>query len=152
MAIRALNEGCADGRLSAATLERRIEHALIAESADELRQLTLDVQRLPRFRTWMTAWAKPRSSEPSGSGEACLWLNGIGQRPFLVGRSPDADLMLVDPAISRRHAQIVRTEEGFLLADLRSVNGTWLGGRRVGQIEIAVGDVVELGNVPLRLV
>jgi pSer/pThr/pTyr-binding forkhead associated (FHA) protein len=53
--------------------------------------------------------------------------------------------------VARLHAQIVRTPEGFVLTDLGSTNGTWLAGRRVGQVEVAAGDVVRLGEQPLRL-
>jgi hypothetical protein len=43
------------------------------------------------------------------------------------------------------------TADGFVLTDLGSTNGTWLAGRRVGQVEVAAGDVVRLGDLPLRL-
>jgi pSer/pThr/pTyr-binding forkhead associated (FHA) protein len=45
----------------------------------------------------------------------------------------------------------VRTAEGFVLSDLGSTNGTWIAGRRVGQLEVTPGDIVCLGELPLRL-
>ena len=147
--IRVLHDGCADGRLSTSTLEQRVERALAAKSVGELRQLTVDVKRVPRLKAWLSHAAVPlrRSAAPRA---ACLWLEGIGSRPFVVGRSREADLILSDDTVSRRHAQIVRTTDGFMLADLGSTNGTWLGDRRVGQVEVAVGDSIVVGDVPLR--
>jgi hypothetical protein len=148
--IRALHDGCADGRLSTSTLEQRVEQALAARSVDELRQLTLDVKRVPRVRAWLSQTLSGRSDAAAPEG-ACLWLDGIGKRPFVFGRSRASDLVLSGDTVSRRHAQIVRTDHGFVLRDLGSLNGTWLAGRRVGQVEVAPGDVIELGDVPVRL-
>jgi hypothetical protein len=148
--IRLLHDGCADGRLSASTLEERVERALAAKSVDELRQLTVDVERVSRLKAWLSQMVvlRRRSAAPPA---ACLWLSGIGTRPFVLGRSRQADLVVFDDTVSRRHAHIVRTADGFMLADLGSTNGTWLSGRRVGQVEVAAGDEIVLGDVPLRL-
>ena len=144
--LSVLREGCAEGRLSDSTLEHRIERALAARTVAELRQLTVDIERVSHVKTWLTR--RPARPTPE---QARLWLDGIGTRPFLLGRSREADLVLRDESVSRRHAQIVRTSDGFMLADLGSTNGTWLGGRRVGEVEVAPGDVIELGDHPLRL-
>lgn len=148
--IRVLHDGCAEGRLSASTLESRVERALGAKTVDELRQLTDDVERVSRLKVWLSQVLTVARRSPAPRA-ACLWLEGIGPRPLVVGRSREADLVVSDETVSRRHAQIVRTTDGFMLADLGSTNGTWLDGRRVGQVEVAAGDVVVLGNVPLRL-
>jgi hypothetical protein len=150
--IRVLNDGCADGRLSTATHEERIERALAAKTVDELRQLTMDVPRVLGPKAWLSKTLVPAIRRRVATAQApCLWLDGIGFQPFVVGRSPRADLVMTDETVSRRHAHIVRTPDGFMLADLGSTNGTWLGGRRVGQVEIAAGDVVLLGDAALRL-
>ena len=149
--IRVLREGCADGRLSAWTLEHRLERALATRSVDELRGLTVDIERISRLRAWLSrpADARPYDAAPE---DACLWLDRIGPRPFLIGRSPTADLVIRDQSVSRRHAHIARTPEGFMLADLGSTNGTWLGSRRISQVEVAAGDRIALGAAPLLLI
>jgi FHA domain/Domain of unknown function (DUF1707) len=144
--IRHLHDGRADGRLSTETFEARIERALTARSGDELRELTADVSRVSRLRAWLAGALR---SQPEAV--ACLWLSAVRERPFVVGRSRQADFVVGEDTVSRRHAQIVRTPEGFLLSDLGSTNGTWLAGRRVGQVEVAAGDVIWLGDLPLRL-
>jgi pSer/pThr/pTyr-binding forkhead associated (FHA) protein len=46
----------------------------------------------------------------------------------LVGRSEEADILLADQSISRRHARIYNTEEGLMVEDLGSSNGTYVQG------------------------
>jgi len=151
--LQALAEGCADGRLSTQTHEERVVRALAARDAGELRQLTLDVERPSWMRRVVMAVSDvlavggpPRSSVPT------LWLEGLGSRPLLIGRGGECDVIMRDASVSRRHAQIVRVDDGFQVADLGSLNGTWIGGRRVGQVEVAAGDVITLGGAHLRLV
>ena len=144
--LRHLHDGRVDGRLSTETFEARIERALTAKSGAELRGLTADVSRVSRLRAWLAGALR---SQPEA--EACLWLQAVRERPFVVGRSRQADFVVGEDTVSRLHAQIVRTPQGFVLTDLGSTNGTWLAGRRVGQVEVAAGDVVRLGDLPVRL-
>ena len=148
--LRVLHDGCADGRISVTTLEQRVERALAARSIDELRRLTIDVKPVSRLRAWL-AQVMTLHAHSAAAGAACLWLEDVGARPFVVGRSRKADFVISDECVSRRHAHIVRTADGFVLVDLGSTNGTWLGGRRVGEVAVAAGDVIELGKVELRL-
>src|SRR5690242_8417537 len=115
--LRHLHDGRVDGRLSTETFEARIELALTAKSGDELRELTADVSRVSRLRAWLVGALR---SEPDA--EACLWLHGVRERPFVVGRSRQADFVVGEDTVSRLHAQIVRTPEGFVLTDLGSTN------------------------------
>ncbi len=50
-----------------------------------------------------------------------------------LGRDADtADIVLDDPEVSRLHARLVKTEEGYRLEDLGSTNGTFVDGRNIG--------------------
>jgi predicted component of type VI protein secretion system len=58
-----------------------------------------------------------------------------------IGRSPDCDVPLADSEVSRVHARISWGGDGQLfIQDLGSRNGTYLGGRRLGQEPVAIGD------------
>ena len=47
-------------------------------------------------------------------------------RSYVIGRSPYADIVLADPTVDRRHAEVVTTEDGRLyLTDCVSEGGTW---------------------------
>jgi len=49
----------------------------------------------------------------------------------LLGRSEECDIVFSSRAVSRRHAQIVQTDAGFVLRDLGSKNGTFVNGQEV---------------------
>jgi pSer/pThr/pTyr-binding forkhead associated (FHA) protein len=72
-------------------------------------------------------------------------------RPGLIsiGRSPDNDVVLQEPLVSRRHARIECAEGRCAIEDLGSANGLFVNGRRVKQATLAPGDRLRLGNVEL---
>lgn len=73
-------------------------------------------------------------------------------RSLVVGRTPDNDLSIDHPLISRRHARIERTGSHWIVTDLGSTNGTYINGRRVTEPSpLTVGDVVDLGGSRLVL-
>src|SRR5690606_30702005 len=59
------------------------------------------------------------------------------RRPLVVGSAGDADVQLVDPAVSRAHLRISPSPRGVLVEDLGSRNGTYVGGVRVTRAEIS---------------
>lgn len=64
----------------------------------------------------------------------------------IIGRARDADLFVDDPGVSRLHAAIERqVGGGYLLRDLDSTNGTFVGGVAVHAIELVSGDRIQLG-------
>jgi len=69
----------------------------------------------------------------------------------IVGRAPTADLPVVDPTVSRRHAQILSDENGLTVHDLGSSNGTFVNGNKVDTAPIVPGDVIAFGKVNFRL-
>jgi pSer/pThr/pTyr-binding forkhead associated (FHA) protein len=67
------------------------------------------------------------------------------------GRGLQADLILEDPTVSRRHAIIVLTDDGARLLDDNSLNGTWCNGERVVDgVALRDGDVIGVGAATLR--
>ena len=66
-----------------------------------------------------------------------------------AGRHPDSDIFLDDITVSRRHAEIRRTAEGYLVRDVGSLNGTYLNRERVEEGRLANGDEVQIGAFKL---
>jgi class 3 adenylate cyclase len=68
--------------------------------------------------------------------------------PITIGRRPDNDIVLSwDHEVSRRHAHLLHTEEGWTLADDESRNGSYLNGERVTrQRPLRDGDVFRFGD------
>jgi signal transduction histidine kinase len=58
-------------------------------------------------------------------------LVALGNRPVILGRSPDCDVVIEDTFVSAKHARIEPASDGFILKDAGSTNGTWLDGARI---------------------
>lgn len=69
----------------------------------------------------------------------------IDGEPFTIGRSRDCDLVIDDPNISRRHAELRSDGESWQIADLGSTNGVKVNRRRVDQAVLRSGDRITLG-------
>jgi hypothetical protein len=69
----------------------------------------------------------------------------LGGEKMTLGRSRDCDLVLDDPNVSRRHAEMRLTDDGWTIADLGSTNGIKVGGRRVAQARLSPGDEITIG-------
>ncbi len=67
-----------------------------------------------------------------------------------VGRHPDSDIFLDDISVSRRHATFTRSGAGYLIADLGSLNGSYVNRDRIdSEIALAGGDEVQIGKYRL---
>jgi pSer/pThr/pTyr-binding forkhead associated (FHA) protein len=69
-------------------------------------------------------------------------------KEFSIGRDASCDLAIADMTVSRRHATLERTSDGWLLSDLESTNGTRVNGWRVrGKVVVRPGDLICFGNL-----
>lgn len=64
---------------------------------------------------------------------------------FIIGRGADCDLVIQDRQVSRYHAKICRSKEGYVVEDLGSKNGTHLNGVRIpGPVLLQDGDLIQI--------
>jgi hypothetical protein len=85
--------------------------------------------------------------EPPEDPAPLVFPPGSGTR-FTIGRARDCDLRLTDLSVSRMHALLVRREEGWVLSDLGSHNGTRLNGWLVREpVQVRAGDRVDFGSM-----
>jgi signal transduction histidine kinase len=71
----------------------------------------------------------------------------LPDRPVTIGRAPANDLCLADPAVSSYHARLELRNGQILLTDLKSKNGTFIGGSQLqGATTLKSGDAVEMGS------
>jgi len=68
---------------------------------------------------------------------------------YLIGRHRENNIQLPDPGVSGFHARIYQGPDGYVVEDLKSRNGTWVNGERVGQVTLASGDRVHIGQTDL---
>jgi hypothetical protein len=74
----------------------------------------------------------------------------LGEKPVVIGRMSDCDVVLADPRASRRHAEIQPIGHGFVLNDLGSMNGTVVNGTPVREHQLSDGDEIRLGSTVLH--
>jgi FHA domain-containing protein len=67
-----------------------------------------------------------------------------------IGRAPDNDVVVGDPATSGHHGRIEDREGSFWISDLGSTNGTLVNGEPVIEKELADGDTIAIGQNSLR--
>ncbi len=81
----------------------------------------------------------------SGGGRAGESFEAIGDTT-VIGRSPECEVFLDDVTVSRRHAELVRTNDVFTIRDLGSLNGTFVNKSRIESSVLEDDDEVQVGK------
>jgi ABC-type multidrug transport system ATPase subunit/predicted component of type VI protein secretion system len=68
----------------------------------------------------------------------------VEEKRIVIGRSPDCDVVLSSPMVSRQHAAIEGYGDVYRLIDLNSLNGTYLNDQRITAAELKDGDVIQI--------
>ncbi len=76
----------------------------------------------------------------------------IGARPVSVGAHASCDLVLDDPKVSRKHAELSVVPEGIRIKDLGSTNGSWYQGTKIGEVVVPAGATVKFGETQVRII
>ena len=64
-----------------------------------------------------------------------------------IGRALDCDISILEPALSRKHAELYLEGEKLMILDLGSVNGTWVNSEKVSEAELKEGDRLQFDKV-----
>jgi len=76
----------------------------------------------------------------------------LGEHPITIGRAEDSTLVITDDYASARHARIVPQAGQWLLEDLGSTNGTYLGNAKVtGPTPVPLGVPIRIGRTAIEL-
>lgn len=102
-----------------------------------------------RFPGWLL-----RENEEGGMPKLTLLLGrktmqvfDLSQDHIVVGRDDGADILIDNPSVSRRHAEFRMEEGNWVVEDLGSSNGTFMGGQKIeGPRSLQIGDEVGLGK------
>ena len=70
----------------------------------------------------------------------------INGAPLTIGRSPECPLQLNDDSVSRQHCRISPGDDGVVLVDLNSTNGTYVNGTAVSARHLRDGDRLQVGR------
>ncbi len=74
----------------------------------------------------------------------------LGSDTLTIGRLPSCDIPVPDSNVSRKHAEIRPSGDGYLVVDLGSTNGTRVNGATVAERRLGDGDVISVGTTRLR--
>lgn len=69
----------------------------------------------------------------------------ISSEGLRIGRSPDNQVVLVEPMVSRQHAQILLRDDTFVIFDRNSSNGTFVDGLRTSERVLQPGNRIQIG-------
>ena len=78
----------------------------------------------------------------------------LSRPTVLLGRDPDSDIALTEQGVSRHHARLEQSPQGWTVIDLGATNGTFVNGRRIPPhkpIPIQPGDRLSISNTVLAL-
>lgn len=155
---KALRDRAVEGRISMDTFSSRLERLHQARDQEDLTDLVRDLpprSRLARIlsggvafvsalsREVELAWHRPRVPRLELPED---------RRALTLGRSRSCGYRLSDPGVSRSHARLDRTLDGWVLDDCGSANGTRVNGLHVvGPTPVRRGDVISLGRAHIRL-
>lgn len=70
----------------------------------------------------------------------------VGTHPVSIGRLPDNNVVIDNPAVSGRHARVYREGNHYVLEDLKSTNGTFVNDKPIARHTLLEGDVVLVGK------
>jgi hypothetical protein len=156
-----LNTAFAEGLLSEQTHSYRLGLLFGPRLVDRQQlvgDLTVRRQRLGALDRLQDSWSalvegvkSLMLSGESSSAPLVLALDGSERDCLLVGRHPRCDVVLTDPSVSRRHAQVTFRDGVWVIQDLASTNGTSVNGAWVGRTALRSGDVITLGSQSIQV-
>jgi pSer/pThr/pTyr-binding forkhead associated (FHA) protein len=74
----------------------------------------------------------------------------LGERPITIGRSPEADVVILDERSSRIHCGIRFWDGDFYIKDLKSKNGTFVNKEKVDVAKLQPSDRIQVGSVTMQ--
>ena len=139
----------------------RAKRGSIAGACPYTRRVREDGPNLDDSTELYTASKSPAQASGAHGAVLVVVLHGVVQEfvvpsfgtPLVVGRSPACGIHIDDPSVSRQHARIIPVEDGYLVQDLKSKNGTWVNGVSIADKTtlITTGDAIRFGHVVAQL-
>ena len=127
----------------------------LVDLSDEAAQAATGTMDTPVGATGPLPSAEPGSLGAVGPGKAMLIVRSgptegtaflLNRDVTTIGRADTANVMLDDVTVSRRHAEITRTPEGWVLRDANSLNGTYVNRTLIDHVVLHGGDEVQIGK------
>jgi Protein of unknown function (DUF3662)/FHA domain len=115
----------------------------------------VEIHHDPKLRTSRFSVVAEVREGPDGLSAGSLVLPDgsrvvLGTEPVFIGRLPECTVVLSDPNVSRRHAEVRRQGSDVIVVDLESTNGTRVNGVPVRERALADGDEISVGTTTIR--
>ena len=128
----------------------RIRSGVIRGTTVEGGEIRRPVSDLPQEEGAFTGRPRLLVSGPDPSSDGNVQRTYDLAAPVtMLGRGTDCDLRLVDPGVSRHHAELRVEDDEVVLVDLGSTYGTFVNGQPVRRVVLSVGTRVTLGRTTL---
>lgn len=130
-----------------------IEHT--AKIRVEDRQTGTDTAVVPPTAPAAAPAAAPATGGGRKASEIAVLENGkiiqtvILDHNIYIGRSPANDIVLKEPKVSRKHAEIQFVGGKYILLDLESSNGTFVSGKKIAEYILQPNDEITIGNTKM---
>jgi FHA domain-containing protein/zinc ribbon protein len=86
-----------------------------------------------------------------GGGRAGESFRPTGDRTR-IGRSPECEIFLDDVTVSRNHAVLIARDDGYIVEDQGSLNGTFVNRHRIDTAKLSSGDEVQIGKYRMTFI
>jgi hypothetical protein len=133
------------------------EAHLIADASVRARTFTIEVEFVESLDEEPAAGPQTQLIQMSLAADAELVQLGkdtrawpLSKEALVIGRMQGCDVVLPDRGVSRRHAEVRREGDEWVVIDLGSTNGTDVNGRRVNRHRLAPGDRLLFGETTLE--
>ncbi len=101
---------------------------------------------------WNRASAGPEAAAPPLLVRTRASQRNLAPGPaYLIGRDPEADIVVPDACVSWQHAVLRRDGGRWVLADNGSTNGTFVNEQRITAVPLAEGDTIGFGDITFQL-
>jgi len=77
-------------------------------------------------------------------------VSALVDEEYVIGRSPQCNIQYSDSGVSAQHARLIRTDDGYVLEDLDSRNGTYVNDAPIERQLLKDGDEIRIGRVLLE--
>lgn len=113
----------------------------IVEEADSAGAKTLVLSGTALMQLGTDSWSLVAESGPE-KGQVIPIVDRVE-----IGRALECDISILEPSLSRKHAELELIGDDLVLRDLGSVNGTWVNGEKIDEVKLKDGDRMQFDRI-----
>ncbi len=139
-------------------VQRSIHHRVMPCYTDKMSEKKNPNPEVDKTEVADSDTLKIRLEEAKSSAPALVVISGkplgksffITRDAMILGRDLEADIPIAETAISRKHTEFKVTDDGIVVVDLGSTNGTYVNDVKISKKVLQDGDLIRTGNTILK--